>query len=80
MGRHLMRRCTACDAYTLQASCPHCGGKVEHPQPARYSPEDPYGDYRRRLKRMDQAEKADAARTTGGGPAPPADALPEEAR
>jgi H/ACA ribonucleoprotein complex subunit 3 len=34
-----------------------CGGKAVNPRPPKYSPEDPYGEYRRKAKKqslMDQ--------------------------
>ncbi|HMK47546.1 MAG TPA: RNA-protein complex protein Nop10 [Methanocella sp.] len=42
-----MKKCERCGSYTLKAICP-CGGKAINPVPARYSPLDPYGRYRRR--------------------------------
>ncbi len=48
---HLFK-CIACGRYTLHdKTCPSCGGRVKGPQPARFSIEDKYGDYRRRAKR-----------------------------
>ncbi|OGS41693.1 MAG: ribosome biogenesis protein [Euryarchaeota archaeon RBG_16_62_10] len=47
----LLRKCPLCKAYTLQAQCPKCGGTTLMPMPAKYSPDDRYGEYRRRLKR-----------------------------
>ncbi len=47
----LLRKCGACRAYTLMGTCPKCGGATFMPIPAKYSPEDRYGEYRRRLKR-----------------------------
>ncbi len=44
-------QCRECGAYTLQAGCPVCGAGTARPGPARYSPEDRYGAYRRALKR-----------------------------
>lgn len=39
----LMRRCVDCGKYTLKAdTCPHCGGKVRIPHPAKFSPDDRY--------------------------------------
>lgn len=52
-------RCTACRRYTFEAVCPACFGPTERRAPARYSPQDRYGKYRRRLM--------DAAREEGGG-------------
>lgn len=46
-----MLRCASCGRYTLEENCPECGGEVVSPKPASYSPEDRYGEYRRRLKR-----------------------------
>ena len=46
-----MKKCKKCDNYTLQDKCPKCGGKTVSPHPAKFSPEDPYGKYRRDLKR-----------------------------
>ncbi len=55
MGRVLMHKCVGCGEYTLQTdACPQCGGKVQPAQPAKFSPEDHYGEYRRKLKRMDR--------------------------
>jgi H/ACA ribonucleoprotein complex subunit 3 len=57
-----LRRCTGCGRYTLEVTCPDCDGPTERAGPARYSPEDHYGTYRRALKRKtdhqgDQAEE-----------------------
>ena len=48
MAKHILR-CTKCGKYTLHEECP-CGGKAQEVKPPRYSPEDPYGDYRRKAK------------------------------
>ncbi|MFB6197140.1 MAG: RNA-protein complex protein Nop10 [Halobacteriaceae archaeon] len=37
--------------YTLADTCPRCGASTENSAPAPFSPEDPYGEYRRALKR-----------------------------
>jgi H/ACA ribonucleoprotein complex subunit 3 len=48
---HLFK-CTNCEVYTLnQKQCPKCGGPVVDPKPPKYSPQDKYGDYRRKAKR-----------------------------
>jgi H/ACA ribonucleoprotein complex subunit 3 len=49
--RSLMHRCRACGRYTLADVCPACGAPAGNPMPPRYSPEDRYGAYRRKLKR-----------------------------
>jgi len=37
--------------YTLGERCPDCGGAAVNSAPAPFSPADPYGKYRRALKR-----------------------------
>lgn len=63
MANVLLRRCLACKEYTLQDTCPRCGGAAKPNRPAKFSPEDQYGEYRRKLKRLDASETkaADAA-------------------
>ena len=34
--------------YTMKDVCPKCGHPASRPSPPRYSPEDRYGEYRRR--------------------------------
>ncbi|NOZ76659.1 MAG: RNA-protein complex protein Nop10 [Euryarchaeota archaeon] len=46
----MLKRCKACNIYTLKEQCPSCGRPTSNPRPARFSPEDPYGAYRRKLK------------------------------
>ncbi|MHA1637773.1 MAG: RNA-protein complex protein Nop10 [Candidatus Thorarchaeota archaeon] len=51
----LLLKCTKCSRYTLnETKCPKCGGTVRHTAPARYSPQDKYGEYRRKAKRKSQ--------------------------
>jgi H/ACA ribonucleoprotein complex subunit 3 len=57
MANVLLKRCLACKEYTLQDTCPHCGGTAKPNRPAKFSPEDQYGEYRRKLKRLDGSEK-----------------------
>jgi len=35
----------------------NCGNKTANPKPPKYSPDDPYGAYRRRAKDEMQAQK-----------------------
>jgi H/ACA ribonucleoprotein complex subunit 3 len=35
----------------MQELCPSCGGNAANPAPPKYSPEDPYGTYRRKARR-----------------------------
>jgi H/ACA ribonucleoprotein complex subunit 3 len=50
--KSIMRKCTNCDLYTLKDLCPKCAGSTIMPIPARYSPQDNYGKYRRQLKKI----------------------------
>ena len=49
MTESLLRVCRACGRYTLRASCPSCDAATRTPHPARFSPSDRYGKYRRML-------------------------------
>ena len=40
--------------YTLSDRCRECGSPTENTAPAPFSPEDPYGGYRRALKRRER--------------------------
>jgi H/ACA ribonucleoprotein complex subunit 3 len=42
-----IRRCPADNIYTLSLTCPQCGKPTAIAHPARFSPEDKYGKYRR---------------------------------
>jgi H/ACA ribonucleoprotein complex subunit 3 len=44
-----LRKCSSCQEYTLKAICPRCGQGTDVPIPARFSPDDRYGKYRRML-------------------------------
>lgn len=75
MASVLLKRCTQCKEYTLQETCPRCGAAAKPNRPAKYSPEDPYGEYRRKLKKLDAAKgpgKSDSERVAGAqAPRPP---------
>ncbi len=47
-----MKKCKSCGAYTLKDICPSCGGQAISPHPPKFSPQDPYGKYRRMLKKQ----------------------------
>lgn len=54
----ILRKCQKCGNYTLkQDKCPYCGGPLRSPCPPKFSPLDPYGEYRRKLKRELAKEK-----------------------
>lgn len=58
MSETSLRVCRACHRYTMKEHCPECGGASHSPHPARFSPQDRYGKYRRLL----------LAATTAAGP------------
>jgi len=45
-----MKYCNTCQRYTLEDICPYCHQETRRAEPARFSPQDTYGDYRRKLK------------------------------
>ncbi|MCS4541708.1 MAG: RNA-protein complex protein Nop10 [Euryarchaeota archaeon] len=50
--KYRLWKCEVCNQYTIhQDKCPYCGGKLKVPHPPKFSPEDPYGKYRRKLKK-----------------------------
>ncbi len=51
--------------YALGDRCPECGGPTANSAPAPFSPEDPYGEYRRRARRRGPAEGSGAPGTPG---------------
>lgn len=47
--RHIMK-CPKCGKYSMQEKCPRCTSITERTGPAKWSPEDLYGKYRREAK------------------------------
>ncbi len=45
-----MKKCGEC-GYTLEEECPNCDAGTFMPVPPRFSPQDPYGKYRRKLRK-----------------------------
>ncbi len=45
-----LRKCPKCGRYTLKERCPVCGAETVSAHPPRFSPVDPWGEYRRRAK------------------------------
>ena len=43
-----MRFCNSCQSYTL--SDVHCQNQTRSAHPAKFNPNDPYGDYRRKSR------------------------------
>lgn len=50
-------RCPKCNKYTLEETCKSCSSKTLTPKPAKYSPLDQYGKYRRLYKKGLKDEK-----------------------
>jgi len=48
--RTLLRKCKRCGIYTMKDIC-SCGNETIVPVPPRFSPQDRFGKYRRKLKR-----------------------------
>jgi len=49
-------KCKECGMHTMHEMC-KCGGKAVTIAPPKYSPEDKYGSYRRKVKRKEWEEK-----------------------
>ncbi len=45
-------KCPNCLEYTLKDTCSKCMAKTVTPKPARFSPEDKFGHYRRLSKKI----------------------------
>ena len=45
--RSSIRRCPACGRYSVKDRCEDCGHDTVTAHPAKYSPDDRYGKYRR---------------------------------
>lgn len=50
MTESLLRICRSCHRYTLSETCPVDQGDTRTPHPARFSPQDRWGKYRRALR------------------------------
>jgi len=44
--------CEYCNVYTLNKICKKCNKKTISKNPPRFSPQDRYGKYRRKLKKL----------------------------
>lgn len=49
MGK--IKKCAACNRYTLHETCPSCGAESVDPEPPTFSQPDRHGEYRREAKR-----------------------------
>ncbi len=52
----LIRKCQKCNKYTLNETCNECLILTKNPNPAKFSLQDNYGKYRRKLKREIEEE------------------------
>ena len=52
--KHILK-CKKCKEYTMLLE--HCGTKSSPIKPAKYSPEDRYGEYRRKVLKEDLIQK-----------------------
>lgn len=43
-----LRKCKECGIYSTKDVCPKCGNPTSTALPPRYSPDDRYGEYRRK--------------------------------
>lgn len=59
MAKHILQ-CRQCSSYTMNEAC-QCGGAAVNPKPAKFSPEDKFGNYRRKAKMMIKQENKENA-------------------
>lgn len=48
--KHILK-CPVCNTYTMKEHCSKCSSKTINPKPAKFSPKDAYGEYRRKVKK-----------------------------
>jgi len=46
-----IRKCPNCKRYTFKEICPYCNIKTRRVIPPKFSPEDKWGEYRRKMKK-----------------------------
>ncbi|MGB9167669.1 MAG: nucleolar RNA-binding Nop10p family protein [Nitrososphaeraceae archaeon] len=44
--KHILRKCIACNRYSIKIQCPLCSNPTIDPNPAKFSPDDKYLKYR----------------------------------
>ena len=49
-----LQYCKNCKLYTLSNICNKCKGKTISKNPPKFSPQDRYGEYRRKLKKLEK--------------------------
>ncbi|MGC8600928.1 MAG: RNA-protein complex protein Nop10 [Thermoprotei archaeon] len=50
--KHHILRCPRCGAYTLKTKCPRCGATTVQAAPAKFSPDDPYLEYKIKARKQ----------------------------
>jgi len=48
----LLRKCPSCRKYTLEPLCKNCNIMTINPDPPKFSIQDKYGSYRRKMKKL----------------------------
>ncbi|HLD00731.1 MAG TPA: nucleolar RNA-binding Nop10p family protein [Candidatus Nanoarchaeia archaeon] len=56
MAKQILK-CILCGKYTLLKNCPECSKEVVPPKPPKFSLEDKYASYRRKIKRAELEKK-----------------------
>lgn len=56
MAKHILK-CPSCENYTMKEECAECKIPTSLIKPLKYSPEDPYGEYRRKAKHPELVAK-----------------------
>ncbi|MBR9680026.1 MAG: RNA-protein complex protein Nop10 [Candidatus Altiarchaeota archaeon] len=46
----MLRKCKACEKYSLADKCQYCGKETRKPAPPKFSPDDRYWKYRMKTK------------------------------
>ena len=54
-------KCKECSTYTMKETCGDCDAPTTAPHPSRFSPEDRYGKYRRKLHALAKEESPSLA-------------------
>ncbi len=49
-------KCDRCEKHTLEKVCKDCNNRTITTKPAKFSPEDKYGHYRRMVKKQNDLE------------------------
>ncbi len=63
MAKQLMQQCLECGAFSLQRTCPACGGNAQAAAPLKWSPEDHRAGIRRKMNRVEDPAWAESLPT-----------------